>query len=338
MSIGLDIGSKTIKVVELSFDGDKATLKAAGAVGYKGINIPEVEDKKSFVDLATAIKKLFSEAKVSSKNVSVSLPESQVYTRVLKFPLLTDQEVASAVKWEAEEYIPIPLKDAVIEHQILERVETSTPPQVIVLLIAVPRKLVEKYVSICTMAGLECVGVETELMSAVRCIAPPGKTVVIVDFGAKSTDIAIAKNGELFLSRSIPTAGDALTRSVAQTLGVSGPQAEEYKRAYGLASGQLEGKVSRTLAPVVESIAEEIKKAIQYYQMDLKGESPTSVFLTGGSAGLPDIAPLFTKLLGSEVVIASAFSRVSVDDKSSKSLANFAPLYPIAVGLALRKD
>jgi type IV pilus assembly protein PilM len=304
MSVGLDIGSKTIKVVELAFEGKKPSLKAAGAMGYKGINISEVDDKKSFVDLATAIKKLFVDAKITSKDVSISLPETQVYTRVLKFPLLTDQEVASAVKWEAEEYIPIPLKDAVIEHQILARVETSTPPQVVVLLVAVPRKLVEKYVAICTMAGLECVGVETEMMAAARSVAPAKGTAMVIDFGAKSTDIAIVSNGVLFLSRSIPTAGDAFTRSVAQAMGISAQQAEEYKRTYGLSTGQLEGKISRTLIPVVQSVAEEIKKAMQYYQMDLKGEKPASVFLTGGSSGLPDVAPLFTKLLGVEVVVA----------------------------------
>lgn len=337
MSVGLDIGSKTIKIVELAKDSGGFKLRGSGVIGYSG-NPPEhAQDEKELASLAGAIKKLHREANISSREVAVALPEPQVFTRAIKFPPLNDQEVASAVKWEAEQYIPIPISEAIVQHQILERRESSTPPEVLVLLVAAPKALVEKYIRVIEMAGLNAVAIETELMALVRSLAPPDQTVLIVDFGARSTDIAIAKNGQLSFTRSIPTAGEAFTRAVAQSLGVQLAQAEEYKRAYGFSESQLEGKIKGALDPVFAIVNEEIKKAIHFYQADEKGETPRSVMVSGGSSGLPEMIGAMTRSLNLEVVIGNPFAKVVVAPEVAKAVAPYAPLYPIAVGLAMRK-
>ncbi len=335
MAVGLDIGSKTIKLVELANDNGVHRLKASGIVGYKGI--PDViESDKDLAGVAEVIKKLYKEAKIGSRDVVISLPEPQVYTRTIKFPLLTDAEIASAVKWEAEQYIPIPIQDAIVQHQILERREDVRPAKVEVLLIAAPKMVVEKYAKIVEMAGLNLSVVETELMALVRSLSAPDQTVLVVDFGARSTDIAIAKKGMLYFSRSIPTAGAAFTRAVAQSLGVEEQQAEQYKRTYGLSSTQLEGKIKKALDPIFKLVADEIKKAMHFYQSEEKGEVPQSIVLSGGSAGMPEAASSLTKLLGIEVIVGNPFSKVEVAPEAVKSLSGYAPLYSIAVGLAMR--
>ena len=335
MSVGLDIGSKTIKMVELAKDGGKWKLRSSGVVGYSGNPIEHMQDEKELTALAGLIKKLHKESNVSSKEIAIALPEPQVFTRTIKFPLLTDQEVASAVKWEAEQYIPIPINEAIIQHQILERRENASPPEVLALLVAAPRILVEKYVKTAQTAGLTVVAVETALMALVRSLAPADQTVLLVDFGAKSTNIAIAKNGLLSFSRSIPTAGEAFTRAVAQSLGVEPKQAEEYKRTYGLSGNQLEGKISGALGPVFRLVADEIKKAIQFYQSEENGESPQVVVLSGGTSGLPEAISTLSKSLGLEVVIGNPFSKILIDPDTAKKIAPYAPLYSIALGLAL---
>jgi type IV pilus assembly protein PilM len=337
MNVGLDIGSKTIKMVELAKEGQGYRLSASGIVGYKG-SLPEsMHDDKEFALLAEIIKKLRKEAKITSREVAIALPETGVYTRSIKFPLLTDAEIASAVKWEAEQYIPIPIEEAIIQHQIIDRRENTSPPQVIVLLVAAPKEYVEKYAKLVDMAGLNLVVVETELMALIRALAPENQTAIIADFGARSTDIAITKNRMLVFSRTIPTAGDAYTRAISQGLGVTEQQAEEYKRAYGMSTKQLEGKVKGALDTVFRSVADEMKKAVHYYQSEEKGESPTSAIITGGSAGMPEATSALAKYLGMEVLIGNPFAKIKVDPEAMKALTGYAPFYSTAIGLAMRE-
>ena len=337
MSVGLDIGSKTIKIVELSKEGNTFRLRASGVVAHKSKTPEHIKEDKELGLLAEAVKKLHKEAKITSREVGIALPETQVYTRTIKFPQLTDAEIASAVRWEAEQYIPIPVNEAIVQHQIIERRDDTSPPSVSVLLVAAPKELVEKYARVVEMAGLSFAAVETELIALVRSLAPEDQTVLLVDFGARSSDIAIARNGQLVFSRSIPTAGEAFTRAVSQTLGVEEAQAEEYKKAYGLSSTQLEGKIKGALDPIFRLVADEMKKATHFYQSEEKGDSPSSAILSGGSAGMPEAASTLTKLLGIEVVVGNPFSKVNVDPEAVKSLSGYAPFYSIAVGLAMRE-
>lgn len=336
MSVGLDIGTKTIKIVELSKEGNAFSLKASGIVGYAGKSVEQLADEKEYAELSQVILNLAKEAKVASKDVILALPEPKVFTMTITFPSLTDQEIASAIKWEAEQYIPIPVQDAIIQHQIIERNEKTSPPKATVLLVAAPRALVEKYIKVVQMAKLNPVAVETELMALSRSIGIPNQTTLLLDLGASSTDIAITKGTTLIFSRSIPTAGEALTRAVAQGLGVEPMQAEEYKKTYGFTQGQLEGKIKAALDPVFRVIVDEVKKAIHHFQTEQKGEAPKLAIVTGGTAGLPNMMSSLSSLLGMEVSIGNPFSKVAVSAETSKVIAPYSPLYAVSVGLAMQ--
>ena len=336
--VGLDIGTKTIKILELEKRGSGWVLNGAGVVGYSGTPPENCKDDVEFRSIADIIRKLHKDAKISKKDVVISLPESQVFTRTIHFPLLTDQEITSAVKWEAEQYVPIPINEAVVQHEILERRDNATPPEVLVLLVAAPEALVEKYLRVMQLSGLTTIAAESELIALVRSLAPENQTSLVMDFGAHSTDIAVARNSRLVFSRSLPSAGEALTRAITQNLGIEPLQAEEYKKTYGLSSSQLEGKVKTALEPVINMITDEVKKAIHFYQTEEKGEVPKSVIISGGTAGLPEIVPYLSKGLNIEVVMGNPFDKISLSPETAKSLANYAPLYSIAAGLAMRGD
>ena len=333
MTIGLDIGSKTIKIVELEKQGQSMKLLASGIIGYDGPSLDKISQDAQLGGVANLIRKLAKEARVGGKEVALSLPEQLVFTRTIKFPLLSDAEVASAVKWEAEQYIPMPINEAIIQHIVLSRDEAAN--QTVVLLVAAPRTVAEKYTKLVQMAGLSPVQMETELIALCRSLAPKDRTCLIIDLGAGSTDIAIAKNGSLYFSRSLATAGEAFTRSLSQTLSITVQQAEEYKKTYGLSSQQLEGKVKGALEPVVASVVDEIKKAVHYYQSEEKGQAPTSVILTGGSSFMPEAISFFSQLLGLEIEIGNPFANIAMSEEAAKVLKNYAPLYAVAVGLAL---
>lgn len=336
MSVGLDIGSKTIKLVELSGSAGDYQLRGAGAVGYSGVVVDQNTTEQDLLAVSSTLKKLYKDVKVHSKDINLALPESQVFTRVLKFPLLTDDEIANAVKYEVEDYIPIPLADAVVEHQIIERLEKSNPPKVLVLLTATTRTLVEKYVQAVTMAGLNVLSVETSLLAGVRAVAPPDRTSVIVEMGARSTEIAIARGSQMYFTRSIPTAGEAFTRSIAQAFNIPVLQADQYKQTYGFDEQQLDGRVKIAMQPVLGIITEEIKKTVHFYQMETKGETPTVLVLAGASASIPRIIETLSKAVNVEVMLANPFQNVKMDEATSHSMQPYAHLYTVATGLAMK--
>jgi len=251
--------------------------------------------------------------------------------------MLTDAEITSAVRWESEQYIPIPVSEAIIQHTILSKNEQSSPPEVLVLLVAVPRNIVEKYVKVIQLSGLNIVAVETELIALTRALSIPHGTVLLVDFGSVSTNIAISKQGLLAFSRSIPIAGDAFSRSISQGFRIPVQQAEEYKKTYGLEDSQLEGKVKGVLEPVLKMVVDEIRKSITYYMSEDKGETPTSIVITGGASGMPGIVSTLSKLLNMEVLVGNPFSKIKTSPELANKLAAYAPLYSVAVGLAQRE-
>lgn len=330
MSFGLDIGTHSVKVVELAREGKNLRLVASGIAASPPGAI-QSNSEKDLAKVSETIKKLVSDVKVSKKQVVFALPEQSVYTRLVAFPPLSEEEVNSAIEWQAEGYIPIPKKDAVLDWEIVAKNDRNVQ----VLLVATPKALVDKYMKIVEDAGLNPVAVETELVALTRSIAPVGRTALIIDFGATSTDLAVAVNRQLMFARSIPTAGTALTRAVAQGIGVEVAQAEEYKKTYGLTRA-LEGKVKGALSGVVAPLLDEIKKALGFWQSE-HPDLPVQIgFLTGGTAGLPEIIPGVAGALQIEISMGNPFAYVAVEDRLAKSIAPHSPLYAIAAGLAMR--
>jgi type IV pilus assembly protein PilM len=211
----------------------------------------------------------------------------------------------------------------------------GTDGGVIVLLVAAPRIVVEKYVKVVQLAGLTPIAVETELIALSRSLAPIDKTVILADLGGSSTNLAITNHGLLSFSRSLPIAGDAFTRAVSQNLSVTPQQAEEYKKTYGMSSNQLEGKIKGALDSVVHLVVDEIKKAVNYYLTEEKGENPTSLIVSGGSSGMPEMISAFSKTIGMEVLVGNPFNHLQIDPAFAQKLAPFASLYGVAVGLAM---
>lgn len=340
MSIGIDIGSKTIKVVELVGQPGSFALKAAGAVSYSGNPLEKINSEKEASDFSEVLRKLLKDVKVTGKKVNISVPETSVFSRLMKFPPLTDEEIASAVKWESEELIPMPIADAIVRHTIIERQENVNPPQVLVQLVAVHRLIVEKYVAACESVGLEVASVENEMSAVSRVLENEKGVSVLLDVGSHATNIGIVKSGQVYVGRSVNAAGDSFSRAASLALGVSLVQAEQYKTAYGLSEDQLEGKIAQALLPVVRLLVDDIRKTVQSYSLDVKGEPPQNLILAGGSAGMAGLSTALASQTGMNVSVINPFTtaKVALEPTSASSLAPFAPVYACAVGLGIRKD
>lgn len=335
-SFGLDIGSHKIKIIQLQKAGDKYRLVAFGNTlsTMKGI----LSDAESdLIALATIIKKLHQEAKITTKNVVSALPQDQVFTQVITLPKLSEDDLLSALKWEAEQYVPIPLAEVTLSHQIIGQIKENSKEKIEVLLAAAPNRLIDKLIKVLQLAGLNPVSLELEIMAITRSLLTSDSGVnMVVDFGAKATDIAVVENGQIIFVRSLATAGEALTRAVASGLGLDINQAEAYKKAYGADPGKLEGKMLEALKPVIEVVVREMEKIIQFHQVEKK-KNIVRVVLAGGTAGLPEIASLLAKRLNLEIQIGNPFSQIVKDSLSTKVPTQEIPLYAIATGLAMKE-
>ena len=333
---GLDIGTHSIKLAQLEKKGDRYHLVAFGSGPSTGKGLLS-EAESDLTALAEVIKKIRQEAKIKTKNVATALPQDQVFTRTVTIPRLSEEELQSALNWEAEQFIPIPLTEVTLAHQMIGQAKEGKKEKNKVLLVAASNRLIEKIINVLKMACLTPVSLETEIISMARSLIPPeSEPVMMVDLGARASDLAVVENGLVSFVNSIGTAGETLTRMMETQLGLDATQAEAYKKAYGADPEKLEGKLAQVLDPILAKIAQEMEKTIQFYQSQ-GGQNIRRVVLTGGTAGLPAIASLLAKKLNLEIQVGDPFGRVIKGDLETRIPAQSAFIFAVAVGLALRE-
>jgi type IV pilus assembly protein PilM len=337
-SFGLDIGATSLKLVMLEKQGETFILKAASIspVPPKGMLSESPLDEE---EMAQAISKAVKDAGVDAKLVNVALPENQVYTKVLEMPLLSDKELASAIYWEAEQYIPVPLSNITLAWNVLKRPQgTNTNEKMQVLMVGAPTALVNKYQKILQMAGFQINSMETEILATIRplILSETFPTSLIVNIGAISTSFAIVRSGIMVFTYSMSVGGAAINRAIATDFNLTPEQAEEYKRVYGVSGKSLGGQIGKATEPILNSILGEIKKSIAFYLQKYKNDMPIrQIILSGGTAKLPGIELFFVSNAGIETAIANPW-KVLASQQIPKDVLDNGSDYAIAVGLAMK--
>lgn len=337
-AFSLDIGSTTIKAVLLSAEKDGYLLRAAGLLPTpeKGMLSDSPIDQET---MAKAIRTLLSEAKITSKFVNVSLPENRVYTKVIEMPVLSDKELTSAIYWEAEQSIPVPLNEITFDYTVLRRPEKTGEAVMQVLLVGAPTQIIDKYTKILTLSELTVVSIETELLSTIRALSSINlPTSIIVSIGASGTSLAIVKEGIIVFTYFVPMAGVAITRAISSDFKFDISQAEQYKQTYGYSSTEFEGKIGKSILPILNSILTEVKKAISFYAEKYQKDQPISqIILSGGTAKLPGINAFFAQNTGIETTSANPWKVVGSQQIPKEMLEN-GPQYCVAIGLAMKQS
>lgn len=334
---GLDIGRTFIKVVQAQVRGNKKVLKAAG-IGATPEGGIQTESPVGLKQVSDRIKSVLAQAKIGTNHCAISLIESQVVSRLIQMPPLTDKELAAAIDWEAEQYIPLPIKDVVLKYHIVAKRAGSSSEggKMDVLLVAVPKRIVEKYLNIVRDAGLIAEAIETESAALARSLThvddPP---TVIVSAGGISTELVIVQAGNVLFTRSIATGGINLTRAIIAEFNLPQKQAEEYKQTYGILEDQLSGKVAAVLKPILDVIVLEIAKAVEFARTRVEGSPVERVIITGGGAFLPGLAQYLVERTGLEVALGDPWLDFAKEGLVMK-LAGQGGIYSVATGLALR--
>lgn len=342
ITVGLDIGFSSIKIVSLLRDKEQSKLVSLGSIVAPQPGMVSDADA-DLEDLANTIKKLLTATKIDQKDVIAALPESKVFTRVIDdLPYLTDNELSSAIRYAAEEFIPMSLSDVNLNWQVLVRSDNKDKgARTVVLVIASPKRVIAKYIKVLEMAGLRPRALETETIAVTRSLVgnnPFSPSTLIIHLGATTTDFAAVSKGLIWFTRSIATGGMALTRSLVQRFNFEINQAEQYKRIYGLMEDQLEGKVFEVLKPLIDIVASEGHRVIQAFETKYPSNPIKRVVLSGGGAKMPGLVIYLANILGLEVQEADPWYLIAKDKNITAKLAQDASSYSIAVGLALRED
>lgn len=239
-TVGLDVGSSMIKVVELSSGRDGVKLRALGMAPT-----PEGAIENNIILdphlLGGVIKKLLKDSGITSKTVISSVSgETALVVRVIEVPKMTEEELKETMRWEVERHVPFAANDVVMDFQPIPRMDADPNDQNMeVLLVVAQQDMIDKHVDTIFATGLKPKAIDVEPLSISRALLELGpdpwgkKTAAIVNVGSNNTEIAIYKNGVIAFPRTIPLAGKNITRSIMTQLGVPEDKAEDLKKRHG---------------------------------------------------------------------------------------------------------
>ncbi|MBN1336337.1 MAG: type IV pilus assembly protein PilM [Deltaproteobacteria bacterium] len=343
-AIGLDIGSSSVKLLEL-----EPTKNGSFRLLHFGVESlpPEaivdgaVMNSNAVVD---AIRELVRRMRVRTREVVASVSGHSVIIKRINLPVMTREELEESIQWEAEQYIPFDVKDVHIDVQILDRVGDEAG-QMEVLLVAARKELVHEYVSLIHEAGLVPAVIDVDAFAVQNAFELnydlPSESVALVNIGANTTNICVLHNGISAFTRDITLGGRQVTDEIQRVLNVSFEEAEAMKvgRDDRDASAVVPEEVERVIRTASESIASEVNRSLEFYHTTATGEGFSHIFLSGGGALTPGLAAALLRQAGNRVEIVDPFRRIEIDERTfnPRFLQDTAPQATVAVGLALRR-
>lgn len=354
--LGIDIGSSSIKIVQLRKEKEQAVLETYGELStgpYGGLEIGQaaglVEEK-----VVEILKDLLKEASAKAVNCAISIPVKSSFVTIVELPEMPESQIGSVVQIESRKFIPIPLSEVEMDWWVIPEDESATAEEEVgfsqksvaekkkkikVLLIAIHKDTITKYKNIITKTGLQATpgSFELETFSIVR--ASMGQEMapsLIIDIGASTTKMAIIDRGVMRLSYSINKGSQDITSTLSKALNISFSRAEEMKREVGISDLPEHKEMLSVISPTLEYIFSEANSVIINYQAKNKKIVGKAV-LTGGGALMKGTVDFAVKRLNIEVGLSNPFERVAYPAFLQGVLKEAGPSFSVALGLALRK-
>jgi type IV pilus assembly protein PilM len=335
---GLDIGTSSIRVVQLRGGGPIKTLDRYGSAPVTG-NISVSDAKADQQKLAQAIVQLCKQAGITTKNVAVGVPSNRVFTTVIDMDKLSRSELAKTIRYQADSIIPTPLAESKIDWALLGD-SPKDPTKSEVLLSSVSNAYIESKLDMLEAVGFNVIAFEPDTFAVMRAIVAPDATLpqMILDVGARSSDLIIVINGAPRLTRSIPVGTEAIIRSAIAGLGVDATQATQFVYKFGLSRDKLDGRVFNAINSVVDNLVTEVEKSIKFFQGRYPNQKLDRIIVTGGASTLPEFPLYIANKFGVNVEIGNAWRNVSFPASRQNELLSISNHFGVACGLAERKE
>ncbi len=338
--LGVDIGSSSLKVVQLRKEGGKAVLETYGelALGpYVGKGVGQATNL-STEQVTETLKDLLREAKVTTTSCGVSVPFSRSLLSLVELPYRKNQqEQKTIIELEARKYIPVPIGEVQLDWFIVPKIDprekSGDQKTVEVLIVAVHNDELSLLQNIIAGAGLTSSFYEIEIFSTIRAVVDePLKPVMVLDIGAASTKIYVVEHGVVAFSHSIAMGSQDITRAISVSSGVSLSRAEAVKKEEGIGTGATQ----ESLELVFSRIFSEARRVLTQYETSHK-KSIISLVLTGGGGVTKSLGEYAKNIFSISTQVADPFAKTEAPAFMRPILEEIGPEFAVAVGLALRK-
>lgn len=338
--IGLDIGSSSIKIVELRETKDGFKLQHLGISPLP----PEAIVDGALMDSVTIIDTIRDLVTSTSKtrDVVTSVSGHSVIVKKITLPFMTETELEESIQWEAERHIPFDINDVNIDFQILGY-RSENPDLMDVILVAAKKDIINDYVSVIMEAGLNPVVMDIEAfalenMLGINYEIEKDDIVAIANLGATVTNINILKDNLSAFTRDIFKGGNQITEEIQRQLHVDYEEAEKIKVGQK-GEGASQSVVENALRSASESLAVEIGNSLDFFQSSTTSQKISKLYLSGGGSKIKDFDIILQQQIGIPVEIANPFKRIEYNEKSfdPEYLREIGSVMAVGVGLASRK-
>ncbi len=347
--LGLDIGSHSIKLVELK--PSRGTSWKLNKFGLHKLPAESIVDGAIMNSSAIVegIRDLLARHKIKGREVITSVSGHSVIIKKITLPSMSDEELVESIQWEAEQYIPFSINDVFLDTQVLSRAADDSG-QMEVLLVAAKKDVVQEYTSVIVEAGLKPLIVDVSAFAIENCFDLNGdpsanETVALVNVGASLVNINILSNGMTAFTRDINMGGNQFTEEIQKQLNVSYEEAEALKLGGNISTAQttteaiVPQEVGSILRSTSESLAMEIQRSIDFFLATAAGVKLGRLILSGGTAKIASLTDALETALNVKVEISDPFRNVMFNPKEFDPdyIRDLAPMSAVAVGLATRR-
>ncbi len=341
--VGLDIGSSAVKAVELDQTGNGYRVSAIGSEPLPPHSIVEGAFRDAPA-VAEAIRRVFDRTRIKTREVVVSVPGTAVMVKKITMPLMSDDELAESIHWEAAQHIPFDIQEVNLDYQVLQAGSDGIDQGTMELLLVAAKK---EHIADCTgviaLAGRVPVVVDVDAFALQNAFeanygVDMAGTTVLINAGASAVNVNIVKGGRSLFTRDTSIGGNACTEALQKDLSLTFEDADLLKRGVSAGGVTFEEAVP-TIRAVSENLLQEIEKTIDFFKSTAVSDHIDQFVLSGGAAGMQGFGTALEHWFELPVSSLDPFRQIAFDTKgvSEDQQREFGSTAAVAVGLALRR-
>lgn len=337
--VGIDIGSSSVKVVQLKDNKGALQLLNVGIFPLP----PEAIVDNTLMDsaaISSAIRNLIASLGIKIKDVVCSISGNSVIIRKIVLPAMPQEELEDQISWEAEQYIPFDINDVNMDFQILSP-DNNDPSKMNVLLVASKKDIINDYVSVFTEAGMQLSVVDVDSFAVQNAFEAnhdfsSEDIIALINIGASVMNINVIKDGITLFTRDVQMGGNLYSEEIQKQLGLSSHDAEIGKL---LAHESNNEALRNVTLKVNETLAQEIRRSLDFYNSTATDDRISGVYVSGGCSKVYNLIHTISEKIGLPVDEVNPFAKLKYNEKDfdPEYLQEIAPFMAVPVGLAIRR-